>query len=255
MWNISGQSKDSGNIRVTFHPNIEVPKLKAWYQEHPFPSDNLLSTYVTELNTSLVRLERPKVEIKHLKQWWINQKQKLKREERSKSLDSLNGAGNGEENCKQSKKRVKVLSQKSKSEKKLLNNQKRENEVREIEGEGVVCEVNIFESLPGRSTDEIKSNVRKTVLGNNTRNTTRDVSFTGNPENSLNHQSLFTSPVCQAVPMNASNDIDQSHHLQFSSRSLDSDRGLEKGASYQYLGGSVNVRGINLHGDSHYQPL
>jgi hypothetical protein len=233
---------------VTFHPNIEVPRLKAWYQEHPLPSEKLLSMYASDLNNSLVRWERPKIQVKHLKQWWVNQKQKLKREEKEKSLERIE-----EGNVTQSKK-CKVDSQSSKSAEKLRKNQRVENEVRKVERQGVVCEINILQTLPSENTENVKSKVRKTDPENFNINASRNsISNTYVPvtEHRVDHQGFIIS---HSTPLSASNNTDQSDHFQYSHRSLDLSRHLEKGPAFHYHGVSV-VREVTSEEDSHYQPL
>ncbi|KAL4218394.1 DNA-binding protein satb2 [Mactra antiquata] len=67
------------NSRLTFHVVHEVPKLRAWFTVNHNPSDRQLQEYVNELNSGYVRIERPKVNVENLRNWFKNERQKLKR--------------------------------------------------------------------------------------------------------------------------------------------------------------------------------
>lgn len=85
-------TSSTGNVRLTFHSKLEVPRLKEWFQQCTNPSERQLAQYADTLNQSSLRAERwvgktilfetdslhnrNRVTVKSLKNWWKNNKQK-----------------------------------------------------------------------------------------------------------------------------------------------------------------------------------
>ena len=66
-------------MRLTFHPEYEIPQMRQWYKRYKNPSEAKLNFFAMELNKGHVRQERPKVTVGKLKNWWKNERQKEKR--------------------------------------------------------------------------------------------------------------------------------------------------------------------------------
>ncbi|XP_045181529.2 DNA-binding protein SATB1-like [Mercenaria mercenaria] len=236
--NTQGEREDSSNIRLTFHPNMEVPKLTAWFKEHPHPSDSLLTAYANDLNSTLVRLERPKIQVKHLRNWWTNQRQKLKRESQNrkesqksakkkhrKGKEPLNSASRVETSTERE-----IYERKSKN--KGLKDLSRENEVRKVGEQGVICEVNILQDQTGNKSEEVRSKVRKTVLGNHGRNTVRN-SFTGNLVSgnleqriTSSHHDFYSNAGSQSNPQVPSSNTERDPQYSSSNMATGVERGM-----------------------------
>ncbi|KAI2801695.1 DNA-binding protein satb2 [Blomia tropicalis] len=80
--NIDNDEKvqSQSDARLTFHSKQEVPRLVEWFNLDRNPSERQLSYYADLLNQSPLRVERNKVTIKSLKNWWKNYKQKQRNE-------------------------------------------------------------------------------------------------------------------------------------------------------------------------------
>nr|XP_054760951.1 uncharacterized protein LOC129267242 [Lytechinus pictus] len=75
------QHIETSNTKVTFHPSLEVPLLREWYQDFPHPPEGLLHQYCNVLNNMETRKGGKKpVELMHLKNWWKNERAKHKRQ-------------------------------------------------------------------------------------------------------------------------------------------------------------------------------
>lgn len=70
------------NTRMTFHPLHELPLMREWYNtegESGTPSESSFKTLLKELNSGHIRKERKKITLSKLKNWWKNERQRLKR--------------------------------------------------------------------------------------------------------------------------------------------------------------------------------
>ena len=80
IYSYSGFSEEQAkDIRVTFHPEYELPQMRLWYKRYQNPSETKLNFFANELNKGHVRQERPQVTVAKLKNWWKNERQKEKR--------------------------------------------------------------------------------------------------------------------------------------------------------------------------------
>ncbi|KAL8578816.1 hypothetical protein ACOMHN_022109 [Nucella lapillus] len=64
--------------KTTFHPVSELPLLRSWFQTYPNPSNSRFNMFARILNSSQVRLHRPKISPKKIKIWWRNERQRTK---------------------------------------------------------------------------------------------------------------------------------------------------------------------------------
>ncbi|KAG8193006.1 hypothetical protein JTE90_028126 [Oedothorax gibbosus] len=70
--------------RLTFHPTKELPLMRDWFHSCRNPSRRTLQMYVDLLNQGSVRQqERPKVAVNTLKNWWKNEKQRERKNQKS----------------------------------------------------------------------------------------------------------------------------------------------------------------------------
>ncbi|GIY41293.1 DNA-binding protein SATB1, partial [Caerostris darwini] len=70
--------------RLTFHPTKELPIMRDWFHGCRNPSRRTLQMYVDILNQGPVRQqERPKIAFSTLKNWWKNEKQRERKNQRS----------------------------------------------------------------------------------------------------------------------------------------------------------------------------
>ena len=80
IYSFSGFSEEQAkDIRLTFHPQYELPQMRLWYKRYQNPSETKLNFFAKELNKGHVRQERPQVTVAKLKNWWKNERQKEKR--------------------------------------------------------------------------------------------------------------------------------------------------------------------------------
>lgn len=84
------QAADS---RLTFHPDYELPLMRAWYRACKNPTLVELQDHLRELNSSAFRQERPNVTLVKLKNWWKNERQRER-----KKKDRPPNKSNNEEN-------------------------------------------------------------------------------------------------------------------------------------------------------------
>ncbi|XP_035221528.1 uncharacterized protein LOC118194489 isoform X2 [Stegodyphus dumicola] len=69
--------------RLTFHPTKELPVMRDWFHSCRNPSRRMLQMYVDILNQGPVRQqERPKIALTTLKNWWKNEKQRERKNQR-----------------------------------------------------------------------------------------------------------------------------------------------------------------------------
>lgn len=74
--------------RLFFHSSQEIPQLKTWFQENNNPSEEILGYYAEILNQTSLRKERQEVTVKSLKNWWKNERAKIKKKDKTQSVDS-----------------------------------------------------------------------------------------------------------------------------------------------------------------------